>query len=137
MLPVPLAHYTLDTGHLRASPRSEVGPGITELLAPLRTPGLHDVPGFAACRVRTAIIDTTLRADIGGAGGELATIWVCTGAAGLERATYDAGHPAVLDLALPACLVRLRAGIAADPSAAHWLGDFERCLAWAWIESRG
>ena len=24
---------------------------------------------------------------------------------------------------------------AADPASAHWLGDFERCVAWSWIEA--
>ena len=98
------------------------------------TPGAHDLPGFGACRVLTSIAGGTLRADIGGAGGPLATMWVCTDAAGLTLAATEAGHPAQLDLALPACVVRLHATIAADPSTWSWLGDFERCLAWAWID---
>jgi hypothetical protein len=133
MAPATLSHYTLDTGHLRASPRSEVGPGIVEALAPLLVPGEHDVPGFGSCRVRVSIDDGTLRADIGGQAGPLVTLWTVTDAAGLERARAEAGHPAVLDLALPACLVRLRATLGDDPSTWGWLGDFERCLAWAWI----
>lgn len=34
----------------------------------------------------------------------------------------------------PWCAVRLEPGIAIHESAAHWLGDFERCLAWAWLD---
>lgn len=34
----------------------------------------------------------------------------------------------------PWCAVRLEPGIALYPETAHWLGDFERCLAWAWLE---
>lgn len=30
----------------------------------------------------------------------------------------------------------LDTGIAHHPDAAHWLGDFERCLAWAWVIDR-
>lgn len=34
----------------------------------------------------------------------------------------------------PWCAVRLELGILADLPAAEWLGDFERCLAWTWLE---
>lgn len=33
----------------------------------------------------------------------------------------------------PWCAVALLPALAGDIQAAHWLGDFERCLAWAWI----
>jgi hypothetical protein len=34
----------------------------------------------------------------------------------------------------PWVAARLYPTLALDPDAAVWLGDFERCLAWAWIE---
>ena len=30
----------------------------------------------------------------------------------------------------PWCAARLEPGLALDPEATHWLGAFERCLAW-------
>ena len=33
----------------------------------------------------------------------------------------------------PWCAALLLPGIADDPQAAEWLGDFERCLAWSWV----
>jgi hypothetical protein len=37
----------------------------------------------------------------------------------------------------PWCAARIEGGLAHYPGAAAWLGDFERCLAWAWIEGAG
>lgn len=34
----------------------------------------------------------------------------------------------------PWCSVLLLPTIGYDPDSAHWLGDLERCLAWAWID---
>lgn len=34
----------------------------------------------------------------------------------------------------PWCAALLLPGIATDAEAAHWLGDFERCLGWAWVQ---
>lgn len=33
----------------------------------------------------------------------------------------------------PWCAVALHPGLSAYPDASDWLGDFERCIAWAWI----
>jgi hypothetical protein len=35
----------------------------------------------------------------------------------------------------PWCVVQLMPGLAGIPAAAEWLGDLERCVAWAWIDS--
>ncbi len=34
----------------------------------------------------------------------------------------------------PFCVVALLGPLAFDPGAQQWLGDFERCIAWAWID---
>jgi hypothetical protein len=34
----------------------------------------------------------------------------------------------------PWCAAKLMPGLSAYPAAAMWLGDMERCVAWAWIE---
>ena len=34
----------------------------------------------------------------------------------------------------PWCGIVLEPALSRHPKAAKWLGDFERCLAWAWLE---
>jgi len=34
----------------------------------------------------------------------------------------------------PWCAVRIHDTIAIDPAAARWIGDLERCIAWAWLD---
>jgi hypothetical protein len=36
----------------------------------------------------------------------------------------------------PWCAARIEVGSLAFPDEMLWLGDFERCLAWAWLELR-
>lgn len=43
------------------------------------------------------------------------------------------GQRAAPQPAAPWCAVALLPPLALDQAAAQWLGDFERCLAWAWI----
>ena len=141
-----LSHYTLTTGHLRASPRSEVGAGIVEILAPLLVDGAHEMPGPWGYTVRVRTTGATLRADVLRAEAQtplfrlapelLVSFWVCLDADGLKLAIREAAHPCAVDVALPACLVQIHPGLTND-QAMHWLGDFERCLAWAWIETVG
>ena len=38
--------------------------------------------------------------------------------------------------AIPWCATLLEPGLARHGDAARWLGAFERCLAWAWLERR-
>ena len=47
-----LEHLTLNTGHTRPSPRSEVGHGIVDALRPLATNGQHEIPQTGGCTVR-------------------------------------------------------------------------------------
>ena len=34
----------------------------------------------------------------------------------------------------PWCAVEIHPALALYPAAAEWLGDFERCVAWAWVD---
>jgi len=130
-----LCHYTLETGDIRRSPRSEVGDDVIRALRPMLACGTYDVPGVDehTCRVTTA--GRVLLATVFVGSAPLVTFGCAVDVAGL-RALCELMHvqPGA-DVWAPACLVRV------EPSAAlvghdslHWLGDFERCLAWAWVE---
>lgn len=129
-----IAHLTLATGHMRASPRSEVGDDAIRALAPLMRGGRHPVPGFPdhEAKVTThegALMATVFRGEI-----PLVTFAVATDAASL--ASIVRLLEVTERLTIPACVVQLLPTAHLDPDAMHWLGDFERCLAWAWVERR-
>jgi hypothetical protein len=64
----------------------------------------------------------------------LVTFAVAPGPAELPVAAKLLGVPPGADVWAPACIVRIEPSIVLAPSDTGWLGDFERCLAWAWIE---
>ena len=134
-----LCHYTIGTGHARQSPRSEVGDEVLEELAPLLRPGEHQLSApFDAYRVRVTVDGSTLAATVVTAtGAPLATTIVCVDQVGLDAALHATGTIHAVDLTLPCALVEIHPTLALDTEASSWLGDFERCLAWAWIERRG
>lgn len=148
-------HVTLNTGHTRRSLAGEVSAEAlaackaslaiclsgTQQRAPL---GADLAPDIAAYQLTATAQGRCL----------VATIWhghdpVCTvaiarhGRCGshLWRLMHEPAPgvaPLVTDGAMqpqaPWCAVRLEAGITRHLDAAQWLGDYERCLAWAWIE---
>src|SRR5690606_15382947 len=58
--------------------------------------------------------------------------------ASLWRMMHDSPYPLATSAEdrppEPWIAARIEAGLALYPEAANWLGDMERCLAWAWIE---
>lgn len=131
-----LYHVTIETGHTRESPRSEVSPETIAALLPLLGGG--PLPGCPGWRVTRDDWSWTLETE---RGSPIVT-W------GVAR------HPAE-GAALWRHLEALSAGpIAEPPSRYPWLGvvlremaprltrdellmlaDIERCVAWAWLES--
>ena len=140
-----LAHITLDTGHVRwDSPRAEVGDAAIAYLMPRLDGGIATeiYDGYVmrvAVENRDAgvLVVELLTPD----GRDLVRLTVVTAepAAAAAWASLRATAPArdQLPETVPApwCAVRGRRGVAADPASAHWLGDFERCVAWSWIEA--
>lgn len=141
-----LCHYTINTGRLRRSPCSEVS---DDAIAPLRkivAPKfltdwrvVPNRPGFA-CKVTAT--ETTFVASVfadtetaGEIQAPIERIVVCTTENGLEAELLLAGAKPAQPLTVPACLVYVYR--TADRNSLSWLGDFERCLAWAWVEHRG
>lgn len=143
--PAGLHHLTLDTGDLRWSPRSEVADEVVALvaahIAAARRRGPAPIPGqpgyTARARARGRVLGLTVR---GPAGQPLIGMAVAPdrpqalAAPWALPAALVARVPPLDPSDAPVCLVWLLVGLATVPEAAHWLGDYERCTAWAWIE---
>ena len=145
-------HIELNTGVNRKSRRHEVNqalmPRIAEILdAAIRADdlGLDDgrgaslpIPGFrlSAPPDGRCLLASVMADD----GTVLATFGVAAHArcgAGLWRCLTEIPTPINPILERPQapwCAVRLRPGLDIYPSAADWLGDLERCIAWAWLD---
>lgn len=128
-----LDHYTITTGDLRRSPRREVSDEAVAVCAALLVGPPSRIPGLGLLLRPTRRISDELRAEVWS--DELvATIWVCRDRAALRRVLRETGAPAA-DISAPACLVRIETGaLALQRDTLGALGDFERCLAWAWLE---
>lgn len=137
-----MLHLTLNTGHVRESPRSEVGDDVIDMLRPLvRTTGgpLPHSPGYAAQITRAGrdamytisrVIDDEAAPLVtcGLAVDDPETVWHalvrCTG--GRVQAEMPSATPWLGIVIHPVTLLA--------PAALSWLGDAERCIAWALIE---
>ena len=151
-------HITMTTGHLARTSRGDVPPEVTALLAPwlqglvstgkaapLPVPGLAEYSAQALLQDGALVV--TLYAPAGPYqpgkpnGGEVMPL-ITMGVAQRSRHAaklWDALCAAVpsrpkMDMpATPWLAVITYPTLAAHLGAAGWLGDFERCIAWAWI----
>lgn len=145
-----MIHCTLNTGQIRISPRDEVAEHVIAALNPLLATGEHAMPGPPGYRCTVTTDNTAL----------LATGWRDQVPLAIFGVAPDEDAAAMLWPSLDrhsrifADLLRLRpAGIPspqrpatapwlaalilfARPDEAEWITDFERCLAWAWIDHR-
>jgi hypothetical protein len=144
-----LLHYTLNTGHTRHSPRSEVRDDVIAALRPLlaedgRKP-LLSLEGYV---LQTTRGGSGLLCSIWRGAEALAVFGVCAtkdAAEGLWNA-LEQGYLAVTEQpgfrsadfeaprqpeAVPWCAAAV---FAPTVSEAFWIGDLERCIAWTWIE---
>lgn len=134
-----LEHITLNTGHRRSSPRAEVSAAAIDELRNLLDWALRSKaptpiptrPGYAisatgegACLIATVFAGERPLVMVGVAGdvGQGAALWRMLGANGSSPAESW-------------CAARLLPSITVgDMGEMQWLGDFERCLAWAWVD---
>lgn len=143
-----IRHLTLDTGDQRDSYRGEVSDEVLAVLRPLlervaageRVP----VPGEirptctmtgAVGRSRSLLL-TVSGPPVHDEHVPLVTIGVAPdslASATLWREWLNRERDDRTPMA-PWCAVRLWPTLALYPEAAHWLGDLERCIAWAWLE---
>lgn len=148
-----IEHVTLTTGHVRRSLRHEVLPEtiavIGKLIGRITSGAASEAAPIPGCPGYSVV---------GRAGGRclVATIWadgppaavICTigvadhprCGAPVWRALHKYGDfPVLTDVnrqpAVPWCAAALERGIEGHIDAAGWLGDFERSLAWAWVQS--
>lgn len=152
-----MQHITLTTGDVRWSPRSEVDDGLMCLLvdhlaAGLRgrasIPRMDDYAMHAATERNVLIatisrrLDDATRLRAGHDWMPVLSMIVVPADLGTEkvrrllgRAWADAPTVAVLPPG-PWCFVRLyQTAALVPPDDLAWTGDYERCLAWAWLES--
>lgn len=146
-------HITLATGHTRRSPRSEVADEVvTALACSLRAAiagAQVPVPYVTPrCTLTATGEGRCLVATVWGGGDDrgrpvpLVTIGVATHArcgGQVWRLLHDhALLPPRTDRdrqpPAPWCAARLEPGVALHREVDDWIGDYERCLAWAWIE---
>lgn len=148
--PLYIHHVTLQTGHVRRSERAGVSDEALDACGRLvATPGLvriHAVDGYGLLvhdpvgRCLTASVHQSRSLILGDVSPPLATIGIATRSrcgSALWRRLHD-GRPELATSAdavppTPWCAARLEPALADDPDAAHWLGDLERCLAWAHV----
>lgn len=130
-------HYTIDTGHCRNTTRDEVSDDILELLSPLLRNGDHSLPHpFERYRLRVTIVGRSLAATVYSGPAPLVTTYVVTDAAGLAEVLRITGAIPATPLTPPAIIVQTHPSIVVDRDAIGWLGDFEKCLGWAWVETQ-
>lgn len=139
-------HVTLQTGHTRQSWRHEISPELMPIITALLNTALADdggvvLPGEPACRLIATAEGKCLVATVQAADDTpLVTFGVAAHArcgAGLWRCMTEIPthlSPMPERPQAPWCAANLMHGLGVYPSAAHWLGDLERCIAWAWIE---
>lgn len=153
-----IQHLTLTTGHLRRSPRSEVDGETLARIGPWLAAAVDDsramplpVSELADYTALAKVFDGSLLVTISGpppTAGPMAgrapplvTLGVAQrsrhGAALwplLTGPTMPAVKPGLKRPGEPWCAVALHPTIMMYPGAMEWIGDLERCIAWAWIE---
>jgi hypothetical protein len=141
-----IRHITLTTGHTRDSFAGEISPEAIEVCTALidqmivgkRPP----IPGFQSFRISGVSYGRCFVATVWSGNEPIVTIGIANhsrcGAetwralhksAALPCATQSDEYPQA-----PWCAARLEPHCMFYPDAMNWLGDFERCLAWAFLE---
>lgn len=151
-------HITLNTGHIARTNRADVAPKVTALLAnwlsaiinsgkahPLPSPDLSHFNAQAL--VQDGALVVTVSAPAGphqhgkpfaGRTMPLVTFGVATRSrqgAPLWKMMVQAFDCklGLLQPGTPYCAVAIHPSLAMYSGPVEWLGDFERCVAWAWI----
>lgn len=129
-------HETVQTQHTRRSFRSEIAPDVLATVTGWLGSDLIALPGGYRCVVMSRS-ESCLQAEVWTPHDiRLCVIGVAVRARCAVLWARLHGDAATKP-AEPWCGVWLDpTGLIADPEAYHWLGDFERCLAWAFIDAQ-
>ena len=149
-----IAHITLNTGHVTRIERGDVtgetlariGPWLAALVAsgvqqPLPLSPLNDYTAAAAVAEGALMLSVFGRPIVKGVFAGQRPPLVTLGVA--KRSRHGAAlwpvlmrtpgiRPGLRQPAEPWCAVGLWPTAGRDMQAMHWLGDMERCVAWAW-----
>jgi hypothetical protein len=139
-----LKHITLNSGHVRDSPRSEVADEVLDAvrLLVVKT-GSFDVPGQPGWRTNLTLDQGAAVFDVRQGNAPIvmcAVAWSTKNAeevwAVLARMATQFGtpKPPSMPAAVPWIGVLLLPTAVGAQEAMDWLGDYERCLAWAILE---
>lgn len=144
-----LNHITLSTGHTRRSPRAEVSLDTIKMLSPWLDACLKHIDDYPLPGTLGSKHGFVMSASIQGGGlichvghvqtGPLVTFgvaarsrqsgelwaWLC--------AQYGSAQ-ALVAPSVPWCAVALHPAFMQQHGASAWIGDLERCIAWAWME---
>lgn len=143
-----MIHYTINTGHSRQSPRSEVADEIIAICQKMLTPGEHKLPNDPRYTLTVPACQHSWAATVrrgkdypivifGVADTEEAAQEIWPQLEGMYLRITDSGPFARANFAAPrmpdtlpwCCAVTIM-----PDQAMEWLGDLERCMAWAWLD---
>lgn len=135
-------HVTLNTGHTRVSPRSEVSGEAIDALRGLLVPGYHTIPG-TGWGMQVTTHGDEMMATIFVGKRPLVTLAVGVSKEGsadlwdgiIDHAKQLTGTAGKIE-AMPSPPWCAAVIILPTPEEAAIVADLERCLAWAWIEQR-
>jgi hypothetical protein len=129
-------HETIQTQHTRRSFRSEVAPGILATVGGWLKSDSIELPGGYVCRIVYRSAHCLEAEVLTPAAVRLVVVGVASHTRCGQPLWERIGGAPTTRPAEPWCGIWLDPeGLAADPAAYVWLGDFERCLAWAFIEA--
>lgn|SRR3990167_3544742 len=138
-----MQHLTLTTGDCRWSPRAEVGDDVIPVLLDhlaLALRGLAPVPGQPGYTLRAVQEANVLIGTIERDGIPIVTLAVVPADVDVQAIVGLMGPPATRQIPTPGpwCLVRLYdTAVLAPLGDLAWMGDYERCVAWAWLDESG
>lgn len=153
-----ITHLTLNTGHTARTPRSDVSASVTKLLADwlpatVNSGRVHalPVPELSHFSAQVSMEDgglvVTVSAPLGPhtpgqvhAGQTIPLVTFGVAQRSRQGALLWAmllqsfgAKPGLQAPVTPWCAVALHPSLGAYTEPVDWLGDFERCVAWAWI----
>jgi hypothetical protein len=146
-----LNHITLSTGHTRRSPRAEVSDDTIKALSPWLQAAIeykddYPLPGLLGARdgfvAQVSIEHGALLCSVGQRqSGPLLTFGVAarsrqSGELWAMLCTQYGSADALTAPGTPWCAVALHPAFARQHGVAAWIGDFERCVAWTWLEAK-